>query len=472
MVSCEQEEILSWADTVCLNEINGVDGQKSIELYNFGEQAVSLKNWEIRIESGNEKATWKSDTAVIHAHEYKVIRAESDADEITTRSIVSSELNILSNNRTIKVELINPDGSKSDSFERGGDGLKAVLKKAEGSFAKTSDNGDTWMLLSPTIGKSNNNAERLGKIFSYPVVGSISLRAIQPISGGVEVSLWGNAEKEMIHVTLLYDSNLSEYSSPQSNQWKALKTIDSWEEDATIRFSDPDLALARYSVQIRDEIGYSVIKDNFFITMPSRVGQVTNTKFADACLADDNCVSISSSNYPVNALWDGSGFSQSPHFFASSESPRPCWLTINLGQTASLTHILTLPRIDYNVWSGDQVRSFEFWGWGKETDPDGSKNSDNPHGFQSGWVLLGVFTQEKPSGYGPDGSVTSVTAEDRTCFNAGNAFVLDASNWPHANDPVRFLRVVFVDTFATFNTEDSKMRVQLGEVTPIGSVVN
>lgn len=464
IVSCDQKEDLSWADTLCLNEINGVDGQKSIELYNFGEQEVSLKNWEIVIESGNEKSTWKSDTVVIRAHEYKVIRAESDSEEITERSIISSELNILSNNKTINVELINPGGSKSDSFKRGEE--KAVLNKVDGSFARSSDNGNTWLLMSPTIGRSNNNAEKLGKISSSPIVGSIVLNDIQTNRNSLKVSLAGNVDGEMLYVTLLCNANLSDFA-PQGNQWEAFRTVAFFEEDSVIFFGGLALVPARYVVQISDELGYArIIEDRVFIFNPN------STKFVDARLPDDNCVSENPTYYPVSALWDGYGYSRTPHFFASHESPRPCWLTINLGQTASLTHILTLPRIAYGTWRGSQVRSFEFWGWGMETDPDGSNDSDNPHSFQSGWVLLGEFSQEKPSEYGPDGSVTTITPEDIASFNAGNTFVLDASKWPHANDPVRYLRVVFVDTFDSFNTEDSKMSVQVGEVTPISSAVN
>ena len=453
--------------TLCLNEINGVAGQKSIELYNYGEKEVSLKNWEIRIVSGDEKATWKGDAEVIPAHGYQIIKAESDSEEITIQSIVSSELNVLSNNRTLSVELINPGGSKSDSLKRGMDDVKAVLSRVEGSYGRTTDNGDTWMVLSPTIGGTNNNAEKLGKIGFDPIVYRIRLNDITPQVYGLTVSLKGSTDKEIVYVTLLCDSDMSG-SSPKSNQWKALKTVESYEEDAVIRFSDSDMGLARYTVQIKDELGYSQISNHVYIINPIRPGQFSYSQFVDAHLPDDNCVSENSSYYPVNALWDGSGISMIPHFFASSESPRPCWLTINLGQTASLTHIITLPRIEYYPWHGNQVRSFEFWGWGMDTDPDGSKNSKNPHGFQSGWVLLGAFSQNKPSGYGPDGSVGTVYVEDNDYFNAGNVFVL----WPPAKDPIRYLRVVFLDTFASFNTNDSTMFIQLGELAPVGSVVN
>lgn len=466
--------------TLCLNEINGVAGQKSIELYNHGEQDVSLKNWEIRIVSGNEKTSWKGDGGIIPAHGYQVIKAESDSEEITLQSMISSKLNILSNNRTLSVELINPEGNKSDSLKRGMDDVKAILRRVEGSYARISDNGDTWKVLSPTIGGSNNNAEIIGSInFDPIVIYTIRFIDIQPVgafgggASGLQVTLTGNVDKELIYVTLLCDSNLSEYSSPQSNQWKAIKTVESYEKDTVaIRFSGPDMVLARYAVEIRDELGYSTIKNRIIIYNPIRTGQVSTTKFANASLPDDNCKSTNVNYYPVNALWDGSGISTIPHFFASSESPRPCWLTINLGQTARLSDILTLPRMYYMVYGGAAVRSFEFWGWGKDTDPDGSKDNNNPHGFQSGWVLLGEFSQDKPSGYEPDGAVGRISAEDNDYYNTGNIFVLDASKWPHANDPVRYLRVVFVDTFTSFNTNDSTMSVQLGEVVPVGSVVN
>ena len=72
----------------------------------------------------------------------------------------------------------------------------------------------------------------------------------------------------------------------------------------------------------------------------------------------------------------------------------------------------------------------------------------------------------------PDGSVGDYSAEDREYFNAGNDFDLDISKWIHANDAIRYLRVVFVDNFMTYNTGLSTMAVQISEITPYGLPVS
>ena len=198
-------------------------------------------------------------------------------------------------------------------------------------------------------------------------------------------------------------------------------------------------------------------------------------------IADDNCKALNSSNYPIEALWDGSGLSSIPHFFVSKEdSPSPAWLTIDLGKIAKLSRIQTLPRIGYNIYGGGAVRDYEFWGSPGELQSDGSlgkpsgkmliPTTDNPYGFDTNvWFPLGSFTQAKPSGYLENGLVGTITSDDLQVFNSGNNFELNPEKYPRCNDAIRYLRVVFVNTFTTFqNGHDTSNRsVQTGEITPL-----
>ena len=211
-----------------------------------------------------------------------------------------------------------------------------------------------------------------------------------------------------------------------------------------------------------------VDKDLEFDDNTSWERQLNKGLFSNANLNDDNCISANNNYYPVEALWDGSGLSQSPHFFASDFTiPSPSWLTIDLGQTVKISKIETLPRIGYTVFQGGHPREFEFWG---STAPSGklSPESDNPLGFDDSWFCLGKFTQPKPSGYSSEGLVTVITSEDVDAFNRGNVFVLDPHEYPNCFDDVRFLRIVFANTFATFELghDYSNRIVYLGEITP------
>lgn len=289
--------------------------------------------------------------------------------------------------------------------------------------------------------------------------------------GGVKILIEGNESKADLAVCLLRDEDLSDAGKPLSSmKWVEVTTL--FTASNNIKLTRRNLAPveALYGVYIRDHWG-NISDTTVTAVIPIAEDKLDHSKFSDASLEDDNCKTANASYYPVKALWDDSGVSSTGHFFASDYAPRPCWLTINLGQKAQLSRVHTLPRIDYNIWSNAHPRDFEFWGWTEKEAPTGDVNSVNVHGFQTGWVLLGTFTQYKPSGYEEDGSVGSYTAEDREYFNSGNDFEFDTDLWEHANDAVTYLRVVFVDNFQTYKSEATSMAVQIGEITPYGKVV-
>lgn len=293
--------------------------------------------------------------------------------------------------------------------------------------------------------------------------------AITGTYGGVKIFLEGNEAKSDLAVVLLRDANLADASLPiEDRKWVEVTTLFTASNKVYLTRRNIEPVEALFAVYVRDHWG-NISKMMDAVVAPIPEYKLDPSKFTAASLPDDNCPAVS--GYPVTALWDGSGQSKSPYIFACDEAPRPCWLTIKLGQTAHLSRIHTLPRIDYNIWRDAHPRDFEFWGWVEEANPTGkliTKTEDNPHGFETGWVHLGSFTQYKPSGYEPDGSVGSITVEDREYFNAGNDFDLDVAVWPHANDAVRYLRVVFVDNFMTYNSGLTTMAVQIGEITPYG----
>lgn len=294
---------------------------------------------------------------------------------------------------------------------------------------------------------------------------------VTPTFGGVKILVEGNESKSSLAVCLLRDADLSDESKPvKDRKWIEVTTLFTASNNIRLTRRNLDPVEALFAVYFRDHWGN--VSDTTCVKLtPVEENKIDHSNFADANLPDDNCKTANATNYPVKALWDDSGASVAGHFFASDEAPRPCWLTIKLGLTAQLSRVHTLPRIDYNIWSNAHPRDFEFWGWGEVEDPTGAENPENPHKFQTGWKLLGTFTQYKPSGYDEYGYVGTYTAEDREYFNAGNDFEFDASVWPEANDPVRYLRVVFVDNFQTYGSEANKMAVQIGEITPYGKVV-
>ena len=302
--------------------------------------------------------------------------------------------------------------------------------------------------------------------------------------GGVKVHVEGNESRSDLAICILRDPDPSHLGKPLSEmRLTEVTTLFTSSNNISLSRRGIEPVQALFGVYVRDHWGNMSDTTYCVLTPLVEVKLDTVLVFKNANIADDNCPSGNSSNYPVESLWDGSGLSQIPHFFASSETnPSPCWLTIDLGlgqRTASISRVTTLPRIGYVIYGGGAVRDYEFWGSlghlnedGTYSKPTGQVVETNEHGFDDTWFCLGKFTQFKPSGYLDDGLPGTVTAEDSQAYNAGNDFELNPEEYPHCNDPLRYFRVVFANTFTTFEFghNTSNRQVQTGEVTPFGRI--
>ena len=288
--------------------------------------------------------------------------------------------------------------------------------------------------------------------------------------GGVKIRITGNTPKADLTICLLRDKDLGDKDKDVSEmKWEEVTTLFTAAETITLARRGLDPVEAIYGVYLRDRWG-NVSDTVSMVITPLEETMLDKSKFTNAAVPDDNCKGIST--YPITRLWDGSGSSAYDasygyHFFASTDGPIPGWLTIDLGVKARLSRIATLPRIDYLIWSGAHPREFEFWG---SMNPSGEYVEGNEHGFDDSWFCLGKFEQFKPSGYEADGSVGTVTPDDAQYFNAGNDFELDNEQYPHAYDELRYLRIVFANTFSTYDLGLTTGSVQFGEVTPYGQV--
>ena len=300
--------------------------------------------------------------------------------------------------------------------------------------------------------------------------------------GGVKVHIEDNSSKADLAVCVLRDADLSDVGKPAKDmKWVEVTTLFTASENTFLSRRGIEPVEAIFGVYLRDHWGNLSDTTVAVLTpiMESKLDTVMLNgkqmfKFKNANLADDNCTSANAGYYPVEALWDGSGQSAIPHFFVSpEEGPSPTWLTIDLGAKARISRITTLPRIGYVPFGGGAVRDYEFWGSLDPTGKEAPATDDNPYGFDDTWFKLGSFTQAKPDGYLSNGLVGDISAIDRDTFNAGNDFELDPVENPRCNDPIRYLRVIFVNTFATFELghNTSNRQVQTGEVTPFGQPI-
>ncbi|MBQ3722861.1 MAG: DUF4959 domain-containing protein [Bacteroidales bacterium] len=302
--------------------------------------------------------------------------------------------------------------------------------------------------------------------------------------GGVKVRVEGNESHSDLAICILRDPDPSHYGKPKSElRLTEVTTLFTASNNISLSRRGIEPVEALFGMYVRDHWGNMSDTTYYVLTPLVEVKLDTVLTFKNAAIADDNCPSGNTSYYPIESLWDGSGLSEVPHFFASTETnPSPCWLTIDLGlgqRTASLSRITTLPRIGYVIFGGGAVRDYEFWGSlgslnddGTYSKPKGQVVPENEHGFDDTWFCLGKFTQAKPSGYLDNGLPGTITAEDRDTYNAGNDFELNSDEYPRCNDPLRYLRVVFANTFTTFELghNATNRQVQTGEVTPYGMI--
>ena len=303
--------------------------------------------------------------------------------------------------------------------------------------------------------------------------------------GGVKVRVEGNESRSDLAICILRDPDPSHFGKPKSEmRLTEVTTLFTASNNISLSRRGIEPVEALFGMYIRDHWGNMTDTTFYVLTPLVEFRLVDSLTFKNAAVADDNCPSTNTSYYPIESLWDGSGLSEVPHFFASSESnPSPCWLTIDLGlgqRTASLSRITTLPRIGYVIYGGGAVRDYEFWGSlgslnedGTYSKPKGQVVPENEHGFDDTWFCLGKFTQAKPSGYLDNGMPGTITAEDSQTYNAGNDFELNPDEYPRCNDPLRYLRVVFANTFTTFELghNATNRQVQTGEVTPFGLII-
>lgn len=371
-------------------------------------------------------------------------------------------------------------------YERGGQTVRAKISRYVDSLTVEGfpdTNPHQVMLYAFNVNEERSEGVSVTVNPLTPAIQTVRPELIESF-GGVKVRVEGNESKSDLAICILRDPDPSHLGKPVSEmRLTEVTTLFTSSNNLSISRRGIEPVEALFGVYVRDHWGN--ISDTSYCVLTPLVEVKLDTvlTFKNANIADDNCPSANSSNYPIESLWDGSGLSQIPHFFASTESnPSPCWLTIDLGlgqRTASISRVATLPRIGYVIYGGGAVRDYEFWGSlghlnedGTYSKPTGQVVEGNEHGFDDTWFCLGKFTQFKPSGYLDNGLPGTVTSEDSQAYNAGNDFELNPDEYPRCNEPLRYFRVVFANTFTTFEFGHytSNRQVQTGEVTPFGRI--
>ena len=139
-----------------LNELNGNDGAKYIELYNKGDLDLSLEGMYITKDGVEDDIKWTGTaTQVVPAHSYFLLYSEDvmiDHGDLTEDYFFHSGL---SAKKTLRIALYMPDGTERDVFERGSGTWNVTISSvAPYAYSRVPDGGD-WKLADPTPGEAN-----------------------------------------------------------------------------------------------------------------------------------------------------------------------------------------------------------------------------------------------------------------------------------------------------------------------------
>ncbi len=412
--------------------------------------------------------------AACNAGENEFGRIDQKADVPIPEPVTVASVRNISGGAVIKVNIPDDDNIKGiiATYTRGGKEVNTKISRYTDSLLIVGY-ADT-LTHKVELASFNVNEERSSSVTAdfRPLPPAILLATPQLFQafGGVKIRIEGNTPKADLAVCLLRDEDLNDFDKPVGQmKWVEVQTLFTAADSITLSRRGLAPVEAIYGVYLRDRWGNCSDTAKVTIT-PLEEVKLPADKFRNANLGDDN-LRVTNRLYPIEALWDGTGTSEKTggayHFFYG-EGPRPSWFTIDLGVKAKLSRVATLPRINYQIWSIGHPRNFEFWG---SLNPTGQEVPGNEHGFDDTWFCLGKFQQFKPSGYEPDGMVGTVTQDDREYFNNGNDFELNNEVFPHAYDELRYLRVVIVETFASFENNTPDLAVHLGEVTPWGQII-
>lgn len=300
--------------------------------------------------------------------------------------------------------------------------------------------------------------------------------------GGFKVKIKNNPTKATLALVVQADTlNADQDLTYEQRKWKDVSTLFMSSDSVMLTRRNMSAVPTVLSAYLRDSYGNTSERQLIKITPKAEI-ELDKSKFKYYPVADDNFVNDPNGG-GVTALWDKATTGTGRFFVAAKGCPIPTWLTIDLGVGAEgtvLSRIKTYPRSDYDVFQGGNIRQWEFWGIYDDPKEDLTKNPcaktdpdyQQRHGFSRGWVMLTKGEQYKPSGYAPDGTVDGWTPEDREYYLYNTEYEVDNTNelTPNAYDKIRYLRLVVINTFATYQYPATSGAWFIGEITPWGQV--
>lgn len=297
--------------------------------------------------------------------------------------------------------------------------------------------------------------------------------------GGIKIRITDNPTLAKLALVVQCDQNNADQDLAYSERkWKDVSTFFTESNSVVVSRRGLEAVPTVFAFHFRDDFGN--VSETQLVKLTPKEEVALNKKLCKHYpVADDNFKNDTGGGGVV-ALFDGVYNGGGKFFLAAKGNPIPTWLTIDLGQEASISRIATKPRWDYMPFQSGNVREWEFWG--SDVDPvedyknNPAKKDDadyqSRHGFSRGWFMIAKGEQYKPSGYAPDGTVDGFTSEDRDYYLNSTEYECDNTNplTPRAFDKIRYLRIVVVNTFESWQFKQTSGGWFIGEISPYGQI--
>lgn len=297
--------------------------------------------------------------------------------------------------------------------------------------------------------------------------------------GGIKIRITDNPTLAKLALVVQCDQNNADQDLAYSERkWKDVSTFFTESSSVVVSRRGLEAVPTVFAFHFRDDFGN--VSETQLIKLTPKEEVALNKKLCKHYpVADDNFKNDTGGG-GVDALFDGVYNGGGKFFLAAKGNPIPTWLTIDLGQEASISRIATKPRWDYMPFQSGNVREWEFWGTDVDPVEDYKNNPANKddadyqsrHGFSRGWFMIAKGEQYKPSGYAPDGTVDGWTSEDRDYYLNSTEYECDNTNplTPRAFDKIRYLRIVVVNTFESWQYKQTSGGWFIGEISPYGQI--
>lgn len=297
--------------------------------------------------------------------------------------------------------------------------------------------------------------------------------------GGIKIRITDNPTLAKLALVVQCDQNNADQDLAYSERkWKDVSTFFTESSSVVVSRRGLEAVPTVFAFHFRDDFGN--VSETQLIKLTPKEEVALNKKLCKHYpVADDNFKNDTGGG-GVDALFDGVYNGGGKFFLAAKGNPIPTWLTIDLGQEASISRIATKPRWDYMPFQSGNVREWEFWGTDVDPVEDYKNNPANKddadyqsrHGFSRGWFMIAKGEQYKPSGYAPDGTVDGWTSEDRDYYLNSTEYECDNANplTPRAFDKIRYLRIVVVNTFESWQYKQTSGGWFIGEISPYGQI--